>query len=206
MQIIAMIKNNNDDTRAHVAMRIPHNITILSFLRPPYRQSANTRTDRRTFAAAVDHDPLRADRGRRGPKVDATRGRRRTVTVTAAAVAVIVVVVVVGGERRTRRRGDSRGRHIARRVQVHHHAVQGDARTGYRRPRTVRQGHTSGDGRHVQVHAKGRQVRGYRSYALRFRADHQRSRRPVPGTHLRLWRGSVYICINVPWMAHRYIF
>jgi len=114
-------------------------------------------------------------------------------------VVVVVVVVVfvavvdecrrrVDGRRRRTARGDPRGRHTARRVQVHRYAVQSDARAGHRSTRPVRQGHTPENGRHVQVHAKGRQVRGHRGHALRFRADHQRSRRPIPGTHLRLWR------------------
>jgi hypothetical protein len=165
---------------------IPHIIVcVFYFCRFFVRYLGSPRTHAPTkTSAAADHDP-RAD-----------RGRRRVVRTTTAVVVVVVVFVVVVDERRVDRRGtaggDPRGRHTARRVQVHHYAVQSDARAGHRGPRPVRQGHTPGDGRHVQVHAKGRQLRGHRGHALRFRADHQRSRRPVPGTHLRLWRRSVY--------------
>lgn len=175
---------------------IPHIVCVLYFCRYFVRRLGSPRTPVPTktsaATAAADHDP-RAD-----------RDCRRTVYTAVFVVVVVVVVVVVfvavvdgcrhrvDGRRRRAARGDSRGRHTARRVQVHHHAVQSDARAGHRRTRPVRQGHTPKNGRHVQVHAKGRQVRGHRGHALRFRVDHQRSRRPVPGTHLRLWRRLVY--------------
>jgi len=169
-------------------------ILLLSFLLRPLLPAVREHTYRRTSAAA-DHDP-RTDRGRRLAAAVVV-----FVVVVVVVVVIVAVVVVVVDERRVDRHraagGDPRGRHTARRVKVHHHAVQGDARAGHRCPRPVRQGHTSGDGRHVQVLAKGRQVRGHRGHALRFRADPQRSRRPVLGTHLRLRSRSVCFILLV---------
>lgn len=161
---------------------IPHIVCVLYFCRFFVRRLGSPRTPvptktsvaTATAAASADHDP-RAD-----------RDCRRTVYTVVFVVFVVVVVVVVvfvavvdecrrrvdGRRCRHAARGDPRGRHTARRVQVHHHAVQSDARAGHRSTRPVRQGHTPGNGRHVQVHAKRRQVRGHRGHALRFRADH----------------------------------
>lgn len=145
-------------------------------------------------------------RFRRRRRHDPRADRRRPLVAVVAAVVVVDDVVFRVTARRRRRAaarsaaagGDPRGRHHARRHRVRHRAVQSHARAGHRRPRRVRQGHTPAHGRHVQVHPEGRQVRGHSGHALRFRAERQRPRRPVPGAHLRLRRRSVSAQLKCP--------
>lgn len=115
-------------------------------------------TDAVTAARADRRDDDPRAVVRRRPKTAAVAAARGTAARGARDARRLVLRV---RSRPAAASGDPRGRHTARRRQVHHHVVQGDARAGYRGPRSVRQGHTAGGGRHVQVHAEGRQVRGH---------------------------------------------
>lgn len=110
---------------------IPHIVCVLYFFRFFVRRLGSprtpvpTKTSAATAAAATDHDP-RADR-------DCRRTVYTVVFVFVVFVVVVVVVVFVAvvdechrrvdGRRRRTARGDPRGRHTARRFQVHRHAV-----------------------------------------------------------------------------------